>query len=455
MPRRHITYQRITLNPAQRFERTWKLAGQMQTVTINGQYVINQVELDRKTLYTNPYLIVTEAEYTKHYYIEGQRVASNLGGGWDVAGYDPLQDHLPVDQQGLNQLLVERFEILEACSGQQADFVYLQDRFESILDQLTANDPEDVQYFYHSDHLGSSSFITDASGTVDQHLQYLPFGEPWIDQRTNTGIRFTFSGKEKDEETGYSYFGARYYNSDISIWLSVDPLSDEYPSLSPYNYCANNPIMLVDPDGRHIETTEEAYSQINQGLKAILADKNPFYRNNENGHVKYNSFSREDFTPEQLELVDMMVSLIDDDRTTSISTAGPSDPLPFGTFNAPNNGEGPLAGATSVDGSFVWLCNNPQQNGKVENPEWYPNAPQTIQPMIDGFVNANLKTQPLGINALHELGHVYFNWNRPELSREERNNATTDFETRMRSIYQIGIRNNGQPRYLGGTGLKH
>ena len=59
----------------------------------------------------------------------------------------------------------------------------------------------------------------------------------------------TSTGKEKDSETGYYYFGARYYNPDLSIWLSVDPMADKYPSLSPYNYCAWNPIKLVDPDG--------------------------------------------------------------------------------------------------------------------------------------------------------------------------------------------------------------
>jgi len=75
-------------------ERTWKLAGQVQTVTVNGQPVAQSAALDRKTLYTNPYLIVTEADYTKHYYIEGQRVASKLGGGWAQAGYDPLQYRL-------------------------------------------------------------------------------------------------------------------------------------------------------------------------------------------------------------------------------------------------------------------------------------------------------------------------------------------------------------------------
>ena len=51
-------------------------------------------------------------------------------------------------------------------------------------------------------------------------------------------------------ETGYGYFGARYYDSGLSIWLSVDPMSDKYPSMSPYNYCANNPVILVDPDGK-------------------------------------------------------------------------------------------------------------------------------------------------------------------------------------------------------------
>ena len=63
---------------------------------------------------------------------------------------------------------------------------------------------------------------------------------------------YTFSAKEKDSETSLSYFGSRYYTSDLSIWLSVDPMAAKYPSLSPYTYCANNPIKLVDPNGEEI-----------------------------------------------------------------------------------------------------------------------------------------------------------------------------------------------------------
>ncbi len=73
------------------------------------------------------------------------------------------------------------------------------------------------------------------------------------DQRANGyDIRYKFIGKERDAETGFDYFGARYYASDLSIWLSVDPLSDKYPSMSAFMYTAGNPVMLVDPDGREI-----------------------------------------------------------------------------------------------------------------------------------------------------------------------------------------------------------
>ncbi len=68
---------------------------------------------------------------------------------------------------------------------------------------------------------------------------------------------YTFSAKERDSETGLSYFGSRYYSSDLSVWLSVDPMSDKYPSLSPYTYCANNPVKVVDPNGEAWETPED------------------------------------------------------------------------------------------------------------------------------------------------------------------------------------------------------
>ena len=78
--------------------------------------------------------------------------------------------------------------------------------------------------------------------------------------KNTTKFGHSFTGKEKDSETGYYYFGTRYYNSDLSIWLSVDPMADKYPSLSPYNYCAWNPMKLVDPNGDTL-VAKDAMSQ--------------------------------------------------------------------------------------------------------------------------------------------------------------------------------------------------
>ena len=108
-----------------------------------------------------------------------------------------------------------------------------------------------MKILYHSDHLGSASFVTDIGGNVVQHLQYLPYGEIFVSQRNTEEFdsRYKFTSKELDNETSYTYFGARYYDADLSIWLSVDPMSDKYPSLSPYCYTADNPVVLVDPNG--------------------------------------------------------------------------------------------------------------------------------------------------------------------------------------------------------------
>jgi RHS repeat-associated protein len=110
------------------------------------------------------------------------------------------------------------------------------------------NSPQ--MYFYHSDHLGSSSLITDNNGTLVQHLEYVPFGEVFVEENKSTwSTPYKFTSKELDAETGLYYFGARYYDPKTSVWLSVDPLAEKYPNYSSYNYCLNNPIKYIDPDG--------------------------------------------------------------------------------------------------------------------------------------------------------------------------------------------------------------
>jgi RHS repeat-associated protein len=140
------------------------------------------------------------------------------------------------------------------CADMDPDNVVLDDEF--MINQTNA--PENELYFYHTDHLGSSSWITDASRAVNQHIQYLPFGESFISQKVSSyDVRYKFTGKERDAETGYVPkafgIGARYYSSELSVWLSVDPLAGKYPSTSPFIYVLGNPIRYTDPDGRWVK----------------------------------------------------------------------------------------------------------------------------------------------------------------------------------------------------------
>jgi RHS repeat-associated protein len=87
---------------------------------------------------------------------------------------------------------------------------------------------------------------------------YDPWGMQLEGRCQNTGQtndKYKFTGKERDKETantniaGYDYFGARYYDNRIGRWMSVDPMAENTPSLSPYQYARNNPLNRIDPDG--------------------------------------------------------------------------------------------------------------------------------------------------------------------------------------------------------------
>ncbi len=232
-------------------ERTWKLTGEIQTMWINGETAVNMAMYD-KTLYSSPYMVMNEREYTKHYFIDGERVCSKLGSGFALV-HDPTQTPVDPLEGDYKDIPIDLWEMVARgieCVEFNPENVKIEPDLPPAYNM--ENRTERDQFFYHSDHLGSSSFITNINGAAIQHLQYLPFGETYIDERASDGsynTPYKFSGKEKDDETQYSYFGARYYDSDLSVWLSVDPMSDKYPSTSSYMYCLGNPIMLIDPFG--------------------------------------------------------------------------------------------------------------------------------------------------------------------------------------------------------------
>jgi len=111
-------------------------------------------------------------------------------------------------------------------------------------------------FWYHSDHLGSSTYLTDERGEVFEHREYFPYGDTWIEEGPRKPVsEYGFTAKPQDPETGLIYFGARYYDARQARWLSPDPamleLKDPSPTrLNIFQYALWNPLRLVDPDGR-------------------------------------------------------------------------------------------------------------------------------------------------------------------------------------------------------------
>ena len=248
-------------------ERNIKLTSPRLNIQQNAS-LFNNPPLVYPTLYASSLITLTPKGYTKHYFEEGRRICSKLGGGMrgnvtveeidsrvgEMASSYEKQYHTQND--GIRHTFHD-------CIGADPQIIEDINLHRMLVEREVRRDEEEPTYFYHSDHLGSAAYLTYHGGVI-QTLNYLPYGEDWVElnffaphDTTRLGI-YRFNGKEKDYESGFHYYGARYYWSELTtMWLSVDPMSDKYPSISPYAYCAWNPVILIDPDGMKFDSVSQ------------------------------------------------------------------------------------------------------------------------------------------------------------------------------------------------------
>lgn len=112
------------------------------------------------------------------------------------------------------------------------------------------------KYVYqYKDHLGNVRLSYDKTLAIKEESNFYPFGlkqEGYNTVKTGVENKYKYNGKELQDEQGlgvYDY-GARNYETTLGKWMNIDPLAEKFPSYSPYNYCFNNPIKFLDPDGR-------------------------------------------------------------------------------------------------------------------------------------------------------------------------------------------------------------
>ena len=261
-------------------------------------------------LYPASILSVNKNRFTKHYFIGDKRVASRIGTGLFNNVYGRNGSYVTAGQQDyaerMNQIQTQKEAYYKKVGvapgvptekGAYGDPENTGVGYNAVLTELGNHDvpqgwiqtphpnttpgsnpgapvswndpsnPDDPQagygyipndttkeetFFYHSDHLGSTSYITDDKANITQYDAYLPYGELLVDEHSSSeDLPYKFNGKQFDDETGLYYYGARYMNPKTGIWLGVDLLQDKYPMYSTYNYCQNNPILLGDPNGNY------------------------------------------------------------------------------------------------------------------------------------------------------------------------------------------------------------
>ena len=289
-------------------ERTVKTSGENEAIYVNSEFSGGNTGTARFSLYVSPYLVAGQGgKYTKHIYVGSQRIVSKLG---DLASYGADPRRIPYagnEADGLTinykdkyaqqlQSIKDNYKAFDlpyhgkdnndyvngqgfCCDDGTPEAAQARAMARASIDgNFKPNEEyEKMQFYYHPDHLGSSSYITNLDGEVSQHIEYVPFGEVFIEERNNTwNTPYLFNAKELDEETGLYYYGARYYDPRISQFLSSDRFAKKYPNLTPYSYCANNPINAVDVRGDSISTSKLNDAQLklyNENIASLKESK--------------------------------------------------------------------------------------------------------------------------------------------------------------------------------------
>jgi RHS repeat-associated protein len=311
-------------------ERVIKSSGDSQNVAINGETAATIVHTDDYTGYVSPYFVISKGKFTKHYFEGAGRIVSKLGNG---AFAQPLKitaggvnyGKLTAEQQKALDTYVKSLGLPPGPPTQQGIYAtpeFTGDPYPSeVIKPVEENQeppegwprnpifnapgdvpgppvqfgppvepttvkggegftgtgmPENDIFYFHPDHLGSTSYITTRNGSISQHVEYIAFGEVLFEEHSSSfSSPYLFNGKELDRETNLSYYGARYLDMKTSLWLSVDPLALYNPifenefyfdgqhnggiyysgNLAPYSYCYQNPIKYIDPNGKQANSS--------------------------------------------------------------------------------------------------------------------------------------------------------------------------------------------------------
>ena len=220
------------------------------SITNNGQTVDTYV-------YDANGSMTSGAGRTFSYNYDNRAESITYGGAATVSVYDAGGQRVKKEVPGSTTTYIG--DIYECTEGVCTKYIF------GGSQRIAKIDTSDT-YYYHTDHLGSSSVITDSTGMEEQDIYYYPFGEI----KTNTGsdvTKYKFTDQEWDAESGLYYYDARYYDPKLARFISADTIVPDPrnpQALNRYSYVVNNPIKYIDPSGHGF------FSKIWKSIKKVI-----------------------------------------------------------------------------------------------------------------------------------------------------------------------------------------
>jgi len=180
--------------------------------------------------------------------------------------YDAGGRKLRIVNYSSNRVLDIPMNTITALSSTPSDYIVLTTDYvgniiyeNGALKEILLPDgyyKDGVFYYYLKDHLGNNRVTINSSGTVVEKNHYYPSGTRFFSESTSnsSALAYRYNGKEMEAMNGLNQmdYGARRRFSWAPIWTCLDPLAEKYYSISPYVYCAGNPVIFIDPDGRDL-----------------------------------------------------------------------------------------------------------------------------------------------------------------------------------------------------------
>ena len=241
---------------------------------LDGSRVLYTYDAKGTKLRTDYYINPMSAVVPQTTNEQGASSATNLRHTWtDYCG------NFIYENDTLKQTLIE---------GGYISYEYPQNTAVTSISQLAP-----TYHFYVQDHLGNNRLVVDEGGTIEQINHYYPYGGLMGESKNlSSNQRYKYNGKELDRMHGLDWYdyGARFHDPATGRWFSVDPLAHKYYSISPYVYCANNPVNLIDPDGKKIYIPKKYQKKV---LEMINAFSKTQYKVDKNGVLCINGKAKE------------------------------------------------------------------------------------------------------------------------------------------------------------------